>query len=113
MAWDICVEINLQYIQCANTPWKKKRLFKEEFRLTYGKLGPTEFRLIVIIVNTLFIYTPWRHRTYFIGNEEFGIFDLIGADIALIIFVMHLVQWFHDRKELSLKDPAKPYNPTK
>ena len=26
---------------------------------------------------------------------------------------MHLVQWFHDRKELSLKDPAKPYNPTK
>lgn len=88
-------------------------LVKEEFRLTYGKLGPTEFRLIVIIVNTLFIYTPWRHRTYFIGNEEFGIFDLIGATIALIIFVMHLVQWFHDRKELSLKDPAKPYNPTK
>ncbi|MBR2423716.1 MAG: CDP-alcohol phosphatidyltransferase family protein, partial [Tidjanibacter sp.] len=81
-------------------------LVKEEFRLTYGKLGPTEFRLIVIIVNTLFIYTPWRHRTYIVGGEEFGIFDLIGAAIALIIFVMHLVQWFHDRKELSLKDPA-------
>lgn len=88
-------------------------LVKEEFRLTYGKLGPTEFRIIVIIVNTLFIYTPWRHHVYVIGGEIFGMFDIIGAAIALIIFVMHIVQWFKDRKELSLKDPAKPYNPDK
>lgn len=88
-------------------------LVKEEFRLTYGKLGPTEFRLIVIIINTLFIYTPWRYHTYEIGGEQFGLFDIIGAVIAVVIFVMHLVQWFKDRKELSLKDPAKPYKPTK
>lgn len=88
-------------------------LVKEEFRLTYGKLGPTEFRIIVFIVNTLFIYTPWRHHVYVIGGEIFGMFDIIGAAIALIIFVMHIVQWFKDRKELSLKDPAKPYNPDK
>ncbi len=88
-------------------------LVKEEFRLTYGKLGPTEFRLIVIIINTLFIYTPWRYHTYEIGGELFGIFDIIGTVIAVVIFVMHLVQWFKDRKELSLKDPAKPYKPIK
>ena len=29
----------------------------DQMRLTYGKLGPTEFRLIVIILNTLFIFT--------------------------------------------------------
>ena len=28
-----------------------------EFRLTYGKLGPTEVRLLLIAVNTLYIYT--------------------------------------------------------
>ena len=88
-------------------------LVKEEFRLTYGRLGPTEFRIIAIIINTLFIYTPWRHHAYEIGGEQFGIFDIIGAVIAVVIFVMHLVQWFQDRKELSAKDPAKPYKPTK
>lgn len=88
-------------------------LVKEEFRLTYGRLGPTEFRIIAIIINTLFIYTPWRHHTYEIGGEQFGIFDIIGGVIAVVIFVMHLVQWFQDRKELSTKDPAKPYKPTK
>ena len=88
-------------------------LVKEEFRLTYGRLGPTEFRLIVIIVNTLFIYTPWRHYTYVIGGEECGLFDIIGAAIAIIIFTMHIVQWLQDRRTLSLKDPAKPYKPAK
>lgn len=88
-------------------------LVKEEFRLTYGSLGPTEFRIIAIVINTLFIYTPWRYHTYEIGGEQFGIFDIIGAVIAAVIFVMHIVQWFKDRKELSLKDPAKPYRPTK
>lgn len=88
-------------------------LVKEEFRLTYGKLGPTEFRLIVIIINTLFIYTPWRHIHYTIAGEQWGIFDIIGAAIALIIFVMHLAQWCKDRKVLSAMDPAKPYNPQK
>lgn len=29
---------------------------KGEFKLTYAGMGPTEFRLIMIIVNTLFIY---------------------------------------------------------
>ena len=29
---------------------------KKEFKLTYAKLGPTEFRVIMVMVNTLFIY---------------------------------------------------------
>ena len=31
---------------------------KKEFRLTYANLGPTEFRIIMVIVNTLFILVP-------------------------------------------------------
>lgn len=86
-------------------------LVKEEFRLTYGKLGPTEFRLIVIIINTLFIYTPWRSKSYVFAGEVFGIFDVIGICIAVIIFVMQLVQWLKDRKDISKIDPPKKYNP--
>ena len=31
---------------------------KSEFRLTYAKMGPTEFRLLVIILNTIVVSTP-------------------------------------------------------
>ena len=31
---------------------------KSEFRLTYAKMGPTEFRLLVIILNTIIIFSP-------------------------------------------------------
>ena len=31
---------------------------KGEFRLTYGKLGPTEFRLLVILFDTILILSP-------------------------------------------------------
>ena len=31
---------------------------KSEFRLTYAKMGPTEFRLLVVILNTIIICSP-------------------------------------------------------
>ena len=34
-------------------------ILKDEFRLTYGKLGPTEFRLLLILMCILYMYTPW------------------------------------------------------
>lgn len=85
-------------------------LVKEEFRLTYGKLGPTEFRVIVIIINTLFIYTPWRNITVGVGGQTVALFDIVGVAIAAIIYLLAFVQWLKDRKELALKDPLKHYD---
>ena len=82
-----------------------------EMRLTYGKLGPTEFRLLVIIANTLFIYTPWRTLTYSIAGLTVGLFDIIAAAIGALIMVLWAVQWLIDRKRLSLLDPLKEYIP--
>ncbi len=78
-----------------------------EMRLTYGKLGPTEFRLIVIIFNTLFIFTPWSGLVYAFGSEVFTLFDLVAMGIVVIIMCLWLVQWLIDRKRLSLQDPLK------
>ena len=40
-----------------------------KFLLTYGSLGPTEFRLIVILINTVFMYTSLSdHRRANIGH---------------------------------------------
>lgn len=80
-------------------------IVKGEFRLTYGKLGPTEFRLIVIILNTLWIYTPWRFTTISVGSLSLGLFDIGGLAIALVLIGLCCGQWLKDRKQLSAADP--------
>lgn len=57
---------------------------KGEFKLTYGGMGPTEFRMIMIIVNTLFIYVAPLHEfavdfSVFGKEVTFGSFDFIGS----------------------------------
>lgn len=82
-----------------------------QMRLTYGKLGPTEFRLIVIIANTLFIYTPWREVSYNFAGVSMSLFDLIASGVVVIIMLLWFVQWLSDRRQLSKMDPLKAYNP--
>lgn len=78
-----------------------------QMRLTYGKLGPTEFRLIIIICNTLFIYTPWHTLQYNIVGITLGLFDIIALAVVAIIAILWTVQWLKDRKTLSKLDPLK------
>lgn len=82
-----------------------------EFRLTYGKLGPTEVRLLLIAVNTLYIYTPWSAIHYNIYGRNWGLFDIIGCTVAAILFMLYISQFTKDRRALALKDPAKPWHP--
>lgn len=83
----------------------------DEFRLTYGKLGPTEVRLILIAVNTLYIYAPWRETHYAIGGQQWSAFDLIGVAVSVILFTLYATQFASDRRKLAVKDPLKPYRP--
>ena len=85
---------------------------KGEMRLTYGGLGPTEFRLLAIIVNTMFIYIPqlslWKTHIVLFHNEfDFGILDGIAVVVAAIVFGVYLVGFFKDIKYFSRIDPPK------
>ena len=82
-------------------------IVKDEFRLTYGCLGPTEFRLIIIIFNTLLIYTSWGEISYTLWGITFGIFDICGVAIAAVILGLQTSQWLKDRKRLSEADPLR------
>ena len=88
---------------------------KGEFKLTYAGMGPTEFRLIMIIVNTLFIYVaPLRDYALnftLMGNAvRFGSFDFIGVAILLILIVIHIVNFVQDAKGYALVDPVKKWD---
>ena len=87
---------------------------KGEMRLTYGGLGPTEFRLLLVIVNICFMYIPWLREwkkpvTLFHNDFMVGIFDYIAVGAALLIFVFYLVGFFKDIKYYSKIDPGKKF----
>ena len=84
-----------------------------EFNLTYGKLGPTEFRLILIGVNTaIYFLTPLHswHATYDIlglFQVDFLPLDFVGLAIFLIIMTIYVVTFFKDARKYAKMDPLK------
>jgi phosphatidylglycerophosphate synthase len=85
---------------------------KGEMRLTYAGMGPTEFRLILIIVNICFIYIPllsqWKKPiTIFHNDFQVGLFDYIAVAAALAIFAAYIVSFFKDLKYFNQQDPIK------
>lgn len=64
------------------------------FRISYGKFGPTELRVIIMVVNTAIILAePW-----FLDELAWGMkpFDMIGVALAAALSVVFLVSsWQH------------------
>ena len=87
---------------------------KGEFKLTYAGMGPTEFRLVMILVNTLFIMVaPLRewgmHFTVAGVDVTFCVFDFIGLFILAVLVLIYFSNFAQDAKEYAEIDPVKPY----
>lgn len=85
---------------------------KKEFKLTYAGLGPTEFRIIVVIVNTLFFFIrPLREFaasvSLFGSQMELRALDIVGIAIFVILIVMYLVTVLKDLDGYAAIDPRK------
>ena len=83
---------------------------KKEFKLTYASMGPTEFRIIMILINTVFAtITPLRefsHSFVIFGSEfTFKALDYIGIAIVIILAIMHLTTVRNDIKGYAEIDP--------
>lgn len=83
---------------------------KKEFKLTYASMGPTEFRIIMILINTLFAtISPLRefsHSFVIFGSEfTFKALDYIGIAIVIILAMMHLTTVRNDIKGYAESDP--------
>ena len=83
---------------------------KGEFKLTYAKMGPTEFRIAVILINTLFICIP-SLRGYSRVFDIFGVpvqftaLDYIVWALLLFLVAIHWVNLFRDAREYDRMDP--------
>ena len=87
---------------------------KNEFRLTYAGLGPTEFRILVIIVNTVYLYAAplreWSFSFSLFGHGfTFGVFDFVGLAIVMILSVIYVVSLIQSGIEFARLDPPKKF----
>lgn len=87
---------------------------KGEFRLTYAKLGPTEFRLIAIIVNAILVFdkplNTWSYELPWLSSTlEFHALDVVGIAILIVLVVIYIVTIAQDLRYYSKVDP-RPKN---
>lgn len=85
---------------------------KGEFRLTYIKLGPTEFRLIIVIANTLLIAIPaltaiCHSYTLFGHFITMRILDYVAVVIITIMSLIYIVTTISDARKYAVIDPPK------
>lgn len=85
---------------------------KKEFKLTYAKLGPTEFRVLAIIFNTVCIYCPAisdsvMEISMFGKDIVFGSLDIAGVFVLLVLIIMYIVTVLNDIKDYDKIDPVK------
>lgn len=85
---------------------------KNEFRLTYAKLGPTEFRVLGIIANTIIIYVdsillPLVDLNILNRHIELSMLDIIGIVILFILILIYSITVIKDLRDYSIMDPVK------
>ena len=88
---------------------------KGEFKLTFIGMGPTEFRLIMMIINTIFIYVaPIREfmkPVWIFGNEiDLGSFDIAGISIIVALSVIYIHNFIVDIRGYAKIDPPKKWD---
>lgn len=88
---------------------------KKEFCLTYAGMGPTEFRIVAIIINTVLIYaTPIREfvmDAHFWGYDiSLSALDLAGMLILAVLVIMYIFTIAKDMRDYAEKDPMPHRN---
>ena len=83
---------------------------KSEFKLTYGKLGPTEFRVIACILIILLIFVPglreFRTSVSIMGrNVALRAMDIAGLVILVVLTIIYINAVITDAKGYSVMDP--------
>lgn len=109
MRLDLALMIFVVYL-CLTVNVSVNAHLKREFRLTYAKLGPTEFRVIAIILTSLFIFIePLREFSTVVSifgkDIDLRALDVAGLVILALLVIIYLVTIISDAKGYAKMDP--------
>jgi phosphatidylglycerophosphate synthase len=79
-----------------------QQIVTNEFRISYGKLGPTEIRVIIILANT-FIFLVGNPQVKF-ASFTLGVYDLIVIFITIVMLVIYITNTIVRGRVLSRQD---------
>jgi phosphatidylglycerophosphate synthase len=80
------------------------------FSIGYGKIGPTEIRLILILLNSL-LALDLIGLDFDLVGLDMTVFDLVGLVIAATMIVLLVGRSFRNLRELAEREPAAPRRP--
>jgi phosphatidylglycerophosphate synthase len=69
------------------------------FKISYGKLGPTEVRAIIVLVN-IFVYF-FGNPTFVVSFGTFSAFDVFVAALGLLLFAIFTISTLTRARELA------------
>jgi len=78
---------------------------KGVFKISYGKIGPTEVRAIAILVNTYSFFAG--KFTIDLPFVSLTVFDLVCSIIAIALFLLFFSNAIRETNELAKIDPPK------
>jgi phosphatidylglycerophosphate synthase len=71
------------------------------FKISYGKLGPTEVRALIVIANTLVFFLGNPEWKFSFINVPLSLFDLVVAFLGILLFSFFIVSAFQYSRELA------------
>lgn len=74
------------------------------FQISYGKLGPTEARVIVVIVNAAIYF--FGNPTFALPLGTFSVFDLVAAAAAALLLVLYVANCLRQARELARQEQS-------
>lgn len=72
------------------------------FKISYGKLGPTEVRMIAILANTILFFSSNPQWNTSVGT--FGIYDLVAIAIIVLLFSFFISTTWQEIRRLQYVD---------
>jgi hypothetical protein len=85
-----------------------------EFQLSYGKLGPTEVRVLAILLN-LFMYfkgaNPAGLTWNLFGKVTLTIYDVIVLFVAVMLGTFFFTSWLKQMHQLGEIEPPRKAAP--
>ncbi len=76
------------------------------FRLGYGLLGPTEIRVVLILLNTALALS--LGLDFRLLKLNLTVFDVIGLGIVALMLTLLTVRVFGNLRELAEEEPSAP-----
>lgn len=77
---------------------------KGTFKISYSGLGPTELRLVIIFINSLFFFLPAKNPNIVFLGITLKFFDFFAIGIAVVLMVLYFYYFFAEKKEYEKAD---------